>query len=271
MPRPRDTGAEERILDAAVRRISRGDPWTLRELAEDAGVSRASLYRRFRSREVLLSRLAQERGVVVEADEGTRARVLDAVGSLLKSGGLAAMTIDEVARCAGVGTITVYRRFGDRKGLLRAFAVERSPRRVASQLKLAGGEEIEADLMILARTALRFIAEHRALVLLALSPDREARELLGHIRDMPGTTREALLEFLRRHVRAGRIVGDPERMVQVFVGGVLGLGILHQGEASEDTLEANARFAVCTFLRGVEAPQGEAGRDVERDAERQGR
>jgi len=257
MSRPRDCGAKARILDAAVRRHERGERgWSLGALANDAGVSRASLYRRFQSREELLTRLAQERGLDLResAPVDTRTRVLDALSCLLRTASFASLTIEEVARQAGVGTVTVYRHFGDRKGLLQAFANERTPRRLAARLRIVLDEDLEGELLNLARAVLTFIHEYRELVLVSLSPDPETRELFAHLHDLPGTTRTALQGFLHRHVEAGTIVGDPMRMVHLFVGGLLSLG-LSTPNSSPEQIETNARFVVATFLVGVHSTE----------------
>lgn len=57
-----------------------------------------------------------------------RLRILDAAGRLVSSRGAEALSLDEVARVAGVGVGTVYRRFGDRAGLLYALTDERERR-----------------------------------------------------------------------------------------------------------------------------------------------
>ncbi|WP_246007043.1 TetR/AcrR family transcriptional regulator [Actinomadura pelletieri] len=49
-----------------------------------------------------------------------RRRILRAAADLLATGGPEAVTMDEVARAAGVGVGTVYRRFGDRARLVHA-------------------------------------------------------------------------------------------------------------------------------------------------------
>jgi AcrR family transcriptional regulator len=54
-----------------------------------------------------------------------RRKILDAVMSLLESGGPDAVTPDAVARTARVGVGTVYRRFGDRSGLFMAILDDR--------------------------------------------------------------------------------------------------------------------------------------------------
>lgn len=49
-----------------------------------------------------------------------RARVLDAASRLVAEGGVEALAMDDVARLAEVGVGTIYRRFGDRAGLVDA-------------------------------------------------------------------------------------------------------------------------------------------------------
>lgn len=54
-----------------------------------------------------------------------RARVLDAAARLFAEHGVEHVSMDEVARAAGVGKGTLYRRFGDRCGLVAAVLGER--------------------------------------------------------------------------------------------------------------------------------------------------
>jgi AcrR family transcriptional regulator len=59
----------------------------------------------------------------------TRERLLRAAAKLLRSPqGLAAMSLDSVARAAGVSRLTVYNQFGSRRGLLEAVFDERAER-----------------------------------------------------------------------------------------------------------------------------------------------
>src|SRR3712207_57294 len=56
--------------------------------------------------------------------ERNRARILDAARRLFTERGLA-VSMDEIARCAGVGVGTVYRRFATREQLLDALLEDR--------------------------------------------------------------------------------------------------------------------------------------------------
>ena len=58
-------------------------------------------------------------------------RILDAALELVAASGLRNLTMDEAASRAGVGRMTVYRRFGDREGLIDALAARESRRCLA--------------------------------------------------------------------------------------------------------------------------------------------
>src|SRR5437764_209623 len=60
---------------------------------------------------------------VATAEDTMAARVLDAALELVAGSGFRHLTMDDVARRARVGRMTVYRRFGTRQALIEALAV----------------------------------------------------------------------------------------------------------------------------------------------------
>jgi AcrR family transcriptional regulator len=72
----------------------------------------------------LLPVLGQEPAERADAARNRR-RILAAAAEILATRGAAALSLDEIARVAGVGVGTVYRRFGDRAGLLASLVDER--------------------------------------------------------------------------------------------------------------------------------------------------
>lgn len=64
------------------------------------------------------------------ADETSR-RILDGALEAAAASGIKHLTIDEVARRAGVGRVTVYRKFGDRQRLIEALGVREAQRCIA--------------------------------------------------------------------------------------------------------------------------------------------
>ncbi|HEU5108747.1 MAG TPA: helix-turn-helix domain-containing protein [Micromonosporaceae bacterium] len=75
----------------------------------------------------LLPVLGQEPAERADAARNRR-RILAAAAEILATRGAASLSLDELARVAGVGVGTVYRRFGDRAGLLAALVDEREKR-----------------------------------------------------------------------------------------------------------------------------------------------
>jgi AcrR family transcriptional regulator len=64
-------------------------------------------------------------------DDATSERILDAALELAAASGIRHLTMEDVARRAGVGRVTVYRRFGDRQKLIEALAVREARRCLA--------------------------------------------------------------------------------------------------------------------------------------------
>ena len=218
------------ILEAAQRLLrARGPGFTMGELAEASGVSRATLYRRVPSREALAQRL-RARGVEPGAELGdpTRERILDATRERINAQGLQ-FTIEQVAEQAGVGAATVYRAFGDREGLLRAFFAERSPRKLAAVQLGDLDAPIEQALQGLVAAALRFVLGHPGLArLLLLDEGADAREL-RRLRQGGRSTLTALLEYLQAQIDRGVLAPrDPWLLASSLIGAVFGSAVLVQ-------------------------------------------
>ena len=257
------------ILEAAERLLRcDGAGFTMAQLAEAAGVSRATLYRRVPSREALAQRL-RARGVEPGAELGdsTRERILDATGTLLNGQGLG-FTIEQVAEQAGVGGATVYRSFGDREGLLRAFLTERSPReRVAMQLA-----DLEAPVEVTLRgfvaALLRFVVVNPGLARIGLLGEGPEAEELERLRKGGRSTLVGLVAYLEAQIERGVLApGDPLLLASTLLGATRGASLLAPRMISraarrvaarltlapgdEAAIEERARVLVTTWLRGA--------------------
>jgi AcrR family transcriptional regulator len=240
-PVPATDPATGALLDAALAVVRSGDPLTVAAVAALARVSRGTVYRRWAGREALLDALVATGRLPGHPAAGPQARerILDAVGDLLGRQGLSATTLEDVARKAGVGAVTVYRHFGDRSGLFRAFVAERTPRRLATTAG-SGGDPV-ADLTLLTRETLLFAREYRGLFLLLWSPEPEAVALLADSRKGTDTVRR----MMARAVDA--VAPDPTgRNLVAYLGLLLAFAWNGPVEVDEE-----ARFVVKAFLHGV--------------------
>jgi AcrR family transcriptional regulator len=93
---------------------------------------------------------------VAPPDDATSERVLDAALALAAGSGVRSLTMDGVARRAGVGRMTVYRRFGERDRLVEALSV-RETRRCLAELEAA----VDPELPLPDRIAEGFVASMR--------------------------------------------------------------------------------------------------------------
>ena len=121
-----------RQVVAAARSLLTAQPEaSIGRIASEAGVSRATFYRHFGSRDALLA------AVEVEPPVPARDRILEAAADLLGRGGLHGFSMEELAVAAGVSRATVYRLFRrDQSGRLhcemRVFHPD-YPRRLMAQ------------------------------------------------------------------------------------------------------------------------------------------
>ena len=76
-------------------------------------------------------------GAIEPPGDAASERILDAALDLAAASGLRHLTMDDVAARAGVGRMTVYRRFGDKQRLLETLAI-REARRCLAELDAAG-------------------------------------------------------------------------------------------------------------------------------------
>jgi AcrR family transcriptional regulator len=107
--------------------------------------------------------------------------ILDAALALAAASGLRHLTMDDIARRAGVGRMTVYRRFKTRDALLDALA-GREARRCLAELDAASPVDAPLEEQVAAgfTTALRLTREHPLLARLArVEPDSVLEAFTG--------------------------------------------------------------------------------------------
>jgi TetR/AcrR family transcriptional repressor of uid operon len=152
----------------------------------------------------LLTR-ALEGGVSVPDDELSE-RILDATLTLAAESGVKRLTVDEVASRAGVGRVTVYRRFGSKQALMDALGARESMRLLA-ELDASTPQEGPIEDRIAAGfvTSLRLAREHPLLSRLArVEPD----SVLGALTADGGANFALARTFLAARLREAQQDGD---------------------------------------------------------------
>jgi AcrR family transcriptional regulator len=156
------------------------------QLAAAAGVSRATFYRNFETREALLEALD------LQPEPGARERILDVALNLVGAHGLNALSMDDLATQAGVSRATLYRLFPGKTALFTSLLHEYSPLdAVSTLLRTRHDEPPEVLMPEIARTVYRTFygsGESRVGVL---------RTLFFEISSLAPDTSEAAREVLR--------------------------------------------------------------------------
>ncbi|HEX2129826.1 MAG TPA: TetR/AcrR family transcriptional regulator [Solirubrobacterales bacterium] len=135
--------------------------------------------------------------------DATSQRILDGALDAAAASGVKHVTIDEVARRAGVGRVTVYRKFGDRQRLVEALGV-REAKRCIALLDEATTPDQPIDVQVAEGfvAGLRMLREHP---LLSRLVTHEPDVLLDSLTN----PRAALFPLARAYV-AGRLAASRE-------------------------------------------------------------
>lgn len=152
--------------------------------------------------------------------ERNRLRILQAAREVFAEQGLGA-TLDDVARHAGVGVGTVYRRFPDKDALIDAVLEERIGELVALAEQGAAAPDAWEGLTFFLREGLSLQARDRGLKEIACSTGR-GHERIARMRERIGPVVEGLL---RRAQADGAVRADLEvtdvPMLQFMVGHIV--------------------------------------------------
>ncbi len=256
---------DQALLAAAEKLVGRhGSDFTMGQLADELGVSRATLYRRGPSKTKLLQML-QSRGLVPAiAVAHTRDRIMEATGESICQRGLANTSIEQVAKRAGVSPVTVYRLFATRENLLVQFIQERSPRKDAGRLLVQRDRPIAEVLFEFVETSITWAIDHPGLWRAVMLAEGEEAKLLFALRTRNTGTYEHLVAYLTHQVRIGRLRGteDPHALARDLLGMMAGAVLTRtrllqadrrRGIGSGESVRERSNRIVQTFLYGNSA------------------
>jgi AcrR family transcriptional regulator len=192
--------------------------------------------------------------------EAVERAIVEGVLKLLEDGvPLAELSIERIARTAGVGKATIYRRWSDKEALF--VDVVRAAEPPDPELP---GTSMRDDLVALLETLRRRGVASRSSVLLHnvfSQMKRSPRIWAAYDKNVVGPRRRLGVEVIRRGQRAGELRPDidPEFAQDLFVGPMLLRSVMRpDGELPED-LSERIVDTVLAGLRPVSSPPREAG------------
>jgi TetR/AcrR family transcriptional repressor of uid operon len=192
----------------------------------------------------LLARALDPR--VEPPSDAVSGRILDAALALAAASGIRNLTMDDVARRAGVGRMTVYRRFGDKGRLVDALTVRES-RRCLEELDAAIGPEAPIEDQVAAGfvTSLRLAREHPLLNRLGrFEPEAVLGALLADRGAVFAATRAFVAARLRASQEAG-VIGpvDVDAAAELLVRLALSFVLVQDSALPVDDEERAAELA----------------------------
>ena len=172
-------------------------------------------------------------------DERARRCVLDAVRGHLRQGGLCGMTMEGIARQAGVGKQTLYRWWPS----LADVALEALIEEAGETCPIPDTGNLEEDLRTFLRTTFQVVSQHTGPLLRCLMVEAQKNEAFrekfraSFIR----ARQEALGCLLARHLPPG--ASEPAPLVDMVYGALWYRLLVRHGELDEDLADRIAHAA----------------------------
>jgi len=194
----------------------------------------------------------------------TEARILDAAAELIAERGYAATTTRAIAQCAGVNEVTVFRRFENKAGVLRALA-ERWRETMAAAVvpALPDPEDTHGTLEALARTEVEGAVRAGGLAMRLAFDARTIPEVAEITGGGPGANLESLADYFANRQAAGDLRPDIDAriMAEAFFNitstMVMARQLLgHSGGPEELATEKTVAQLVELFWNGVRGDRG---------------
>jgi len=195
-----------------------------------------------------------------EADSPKRQAVIEAAGELFIAQGYGAVSMDAIARAAGVSKATLYAHFASKDRLFATIINEACQQNMAaSALVPEAGGDLTAALTVLGQRMLRFLLEDRAIAIHRVVVAESGRfPELGRAfyENGPAAFRRSFGSWIEAQTAAGRLAAsDPGVAADQFVGMLRGTGVFLRislgvpPTPTEAEIDATVAAAVRTFLK----------------------
>lgn len=192
---------------------SKGPKLSLAEIATAAGVSRPTLYKRLGNKSAILALLANNQESDIDG------RIMAAVQQAASTHGFKLASIEAIAQIAGVGSATIYRRYGDKDTLIKRFIASKAPINYFPNITLGGPKTFEQNLRQIIGAMLRFMHDNKTLVSIVFSGNQEDRAYLSSLRQQSDSMRwrmQGFFEHYQANSRVSKQISPQDLAINLF-------------------------------------------------------
>jgi AcrR family transcriptional regulator len=194
-------------------------------------------------------------------------RLLRATTELLQARPTEAVSMDDIARAAGVGKATLYRYFDSKQALLRA-CLDQVVDRLGARMEAAEATDAPAPDRLRAILGIMIEVFSSHLMPLRLLTRRQA-DLQEDWRNSVLEARQRLVGVLGRHFAAGAVDGSYRpvdgEMVPHMIMGMIRSSVTHIADRSGDEIADGVAAFVLRAVAADALPDGHAARDAMAD------
>lgn len=219
---------EQELMAAAMAAYeAHGAKLSISEIARRAGTSRQTIYQHLGDKAAILEAIAARLGES-SGPQDTDGRIMEAVLSVAAQRGFRAASLEEIAQAAGVAAVTIYRRFGSKDELIRAFVLSRSPAPALDEILAVELVDAAQTMRELTERLLRFMDAHRELVRLVISGSADDRAYLDELRGATARTSARLVVLFEQLEQRGalRVALPPAQLATSYFGMIYAHAVL---------------------------------------------
>ncbi len=216
-PAAADPTIRRQVMSAAREVLREDSAAPIERISRRAGVSRATFYRHFGSRAILLA------SVEHEPRPPARKRILVAAEDLLLRSSLAGLSMDQLASAAGVSRGTLYRLFPGKPALLRGLVEDYGPFDAIRTIVELHREDPPAVVLPLIADEIIGVAGERLGLMRAILHEATlgTADAVAGVRPPFERTIGALAQYIAHQMDLGRVRRmDPILALQTFIGPV---------------------------------------------------
>ena len=231
-----------------------GADFTLEMLADETGLSRATLYRRIGSKEALIAALAARGLINPDNHADLEERVLAAARRVVAEYGFLACTMEQIAREAGIGVATLYRRFRDKERLLGRLAAEPAPKPVIRQAQATGEAGFEAELRQLIEVGLHYGSHNRDAVRAILSASKAEETFVEEQRHVSADAFARMVDYMQTQQRTKTLRSDVSaaNLAMMLSGMIMQFALFGPAYLGRSLdVEADAGVILALFLKAA--------------------